>query len=144
MGATRSIRTLDKHGGFRAESWSLGLQASLFDTEVSVLVRAIKIWALDARRGLQFRVFTDSRAAMQRLQSNQPGPGQALARRGIRVARLGIIEHGADIRIEWVPGHCGVRGNELADSCAKDEATRAEKLRQARKREVTLPGRGRE
>ena len=48
------------------------------------------------------------------------------------MARLGIIERGADIRVEWVPGHCGVQGNELADSCARDEATRAEKLRHAR------------
>ena len=95
-------------------------------------MRAIEICALDARRGLQFRVFTDSQAAMQRLQDDRPGPRQALARRGIRVAKLGITERGAVIRVEWIPSHCGVQGNELADSCARDEATRAEKLRQAR------------
>ena len=48
------------------------------------------------------------------------------------MARLGIIERGADIRVEWVPGHCGVQGNEPAGSCARDEATRAEKLRHAK------------
>ena len=130
--ATRSVRILDGHGGFRLESWSLGSQASPFDAEVSTLVRAIEICALDAEEGLQFGVFTDSQAAMQRLQDDMPGPGQALARRGIRVARQGIIGRGASIRVEWVPGHCGVQGNELADSGARDEAIRAERLRQTR------------
>ena len=49
------------------------------------------------------------------------------------MARHGIIDRGAEVRIEWIPGHCGVQGNELADVCARDEATRAEKMRQARK-----------
>ena len=81
---------------------------SPFDAEVAALVRAVEICALEVERGRQFRVFTDSQAAMQRLQSDQPGPGQAMARRGIRIAKLGIIDRGADIRIEWIPGHCGV------------------------------------
>lgn len=96
------------------------------------MVRAIEICALDTRRGLQFRVFTDSQAAMQRLQDDRPGPGQALARRGIKVARQGITERGADIRVEWIPGHCRAQGNELADGCARDEATRADRVKQAR------------
>ena len=70
---------------------------------------------------------------MQRLRDDRPGPGQALARRGIRVAKLGIIKRGASIKVEWMPGHCGVQGNELADGCARDGATRAERLGQARK-----------
>ena len=48
------------------------------------------------------------------------------------MAKLGI-ERGASIRVKWVPGHCGVQGNELADGCARDGATRAERLGQARK-----------
>lgn len=55
-----------------------------------------------------------------------------MAQRGIRVAKAGIIDRGADVRIEWVPGHCGVRGNELADNSARGEAARAEVLRKAR------------
>ena len=132
--STRSIRTLDVDGGYRAEPWSLGSQASPFDAEVAALVRAIEICALDAERGRQFRIFTDSQAAVQRLQSDRPGPGQALARRGIRIARLGIIDRGAEVRIEWIPGQCGVQGNELADSCARDEAAKAERLRMAREK----------
>ena len=50
------------------------------------------------------------------------------------MARQGIIDCGASIRIAWIPDHCGVQGNELADSCARDEATRAERLRWAGKK----------
>ena len=52
---------------------------------------------------------------MVRMQSDQPGPGQDMARRGIQVAKAGIIDRGAQVRIEWVPGHAEVPGNEFAD-----------------------------
>ena len=96
------------------------------------MVRAIEICAMDLREGTTFRVFTDSQAAMRRIQDDRPGPGQSLARRGILVARQGIRDRGASIRVEWIPGHSGILGNELADCWARDEAEGAEKLRRAR------------
>ena len=65
---------------------------------------------MGAAVGAEFRVFTDSQAAMIGLRNDQPGPGQELARRGIRVARAGVIDKGAQVQIEWVPGHAGVFG----------------------------------
>ena len=85
-----------------------------------------------SREGAHFRIFTDSLAAMRRLESDKPGPGQRWAVRGITIAKLGILDKGAQISIGWVPGHSGVPGNEIADMVAGDEAARAEKLRLAR------------
>ena len=130
---TRSIRKREGHGGFRAESWSLGAQSSAFDAEVQALVRAVEICALDATEGASFRVFTDSQAAMRRLTDDRPGPGQSLATRAIMVARAGIYKRGASIKIQWVPGHQGITGNDLADSCARNEADRADALRRSRR-----------
>ena len=120
-------------GGYRAESRSLGAQSSAFGAELAALVRAIEICALDASDGQVFRILTDSQAAMRRLQGDQPGPGQGLARRGIQVARQRIYGRGASVNIMWIPGHSGIPGNELADCCAGEEAERTEALRKARK-----------
>ena len=48
------------------------------------------------------------------LQDDRPGPGQQAASRGIIVARE-AYRRGASITVNWVPGHAGVLGNEIAD-----------------------------
>jgi hypothetical protein len=65
-------------------------------------------------------IFTDSQSAIQRMSSEEPGPGQKYsiqARKwikAIRKARPDII-----IEIRWCPAHQGVAGNEKADEWAK-------------------------
>jgi len=61
-------------------------------------------------------IFTDAQAAIRRMDSDEPGPGQRYAvqaRRHIaafRRARPGII-----IDIRWCPARKGIAGNEKAD-----------------------------
>lgn len=88
--------------------------ATAFDGEIAALVRALGFCALDATAGVEFRISTDSQAAMVRLRNDQTGPGQEVARRAIRVAWVGILENGAQVQVLWVPGNAGVPGNELA------------------------------
>ena len=57
---------------------------------------------------------------MVRTGSDQPGPGQELDRRGIRK----IVERRVQVRIERIPGHAGVPGNEFADQWAVDTVQR--------------------
>ena len=66
---------------------------------MAALVRAIEICALVAEEGAELRIFTGSQAAMGRLRNDQPGPGQRLARRGIRVACEGIRDRGAHVQL---------------------------------------------
>ena len=74
-----------------------------------------------------------NQAVMTRLWSDQPGPGQEMARRGIQIARAGIVDRRTQVQILWVPGHAGVPVNELADGWAVD-AARGERKREGRGR----------
>lgn len=98
----------------RAEVWSLKRGVTAFDAELSALVRGIELCLLSTTPKATFNIFTDSQAAMLRLRDDRPGPGQQMAVRGIRVASE-AIRRGASITTNWVPGHAGVPGNEVAD-----------------------------
>ena len=122
-GAARSIIRAGNEEGMRAEAWTIRGGATAYDAELSALVRAIELCFLRRAPGLHFRIFTDSQAAMRRIQDDRPGPGQAVAVRGI-VAATRAHRKGSTISIHWVPGHCGVVGNEVADQWASEAAER--------------------
>lgn len=132
----RSVREPTLSGGYRVESWSLGCLVTAFDAELSALVRAIEIYAVDASEGVAFRIFSDSQAAIRRLMDDRPGPRQSLARRGIRIAQEGIYARGEELYVSWTPGHVGAPRNEIADSWAVDMAKRTEMLEKNRRERV--------
>ena len=72
-----------KREGMRAEAWSLREGTTAFDAELSALVRGIELCCLQATPGATYNIFTDSQAAMLRIQDDRPGPGQQAAVRGI-------------------------------------------------------------
>lgn len=100
----------------------MGTGYEVFDAELVGVAAALE-WALD--RGLEGPIYVllDAQAAINRLQSTEPGPGQALAIRAHKaVSRL--ASSGRPVVIQWVPGHAGVEGNEQADQAAKRASTR--------------------
>jgi ribonuclease HI len=84
------------------------------------------------KRPCEVVLYTDSRYVMQgmtewvarwrrngwRTAARKPVENQALWQ------ALSAAAEGHDIRWEWVRGHCGVEGNERADTLARDEARR--------------------
>ena len=122
-GCNRAFARVDHEGGLRAEAWSLEGVVTAFDAESAALVREVELCYLQASPGAAFNIFTDSQAAMARLQDDRPGHGQHMASRGIMFAK-GAYRRGASITISWVPGHAGVLGNEIADQWATEAATR--------------------
>ena len=74
-----------------------------------------------AATGTKYVVFTGSRAAMQRILSDAPGPGQAQAATTVCLAKI-LCQRGSIIDVRWVPGHHGVEGNGKADQHARGAA----------------------
>jgi len=65
-------------------------------------------------------IFTDAQAAIWRMISDDPGPGQKYALEARRhIAALRAKEANARIEIRWCPSHQGIEGNEVADKWAK-------------------------
>ena len=92
-----------------------------FDAELAALRRVIQLIAERREEGASYVVFTDSQAAMQRILSDTPGPGQSQAILTIRLAEI-IYQRGPTMDAKWVPGHSGVEGNDQADQHARRAA----------------------
>ena len=68
-------------------------------------------------------IFTDAQAAIWRVTSDDPGPGQKYAIMARKhIATLRAKEPGVRIEIRWCPSHQGVEGNGVADEWAKQAA----------------------
>jgi len=98
----------------------LGYNQEAFDAECAVLARALETAARRNTVPKHVTIFTDAQAAIQRMASEEPGPGQKYAleaRKHIRTLRR--VEPGITIEGRWCPAHEGVEGNEKADEWAK-------------------------
>lgn len=118
----RSVRAPGTTAGWTAETFRLGQHAEAFGAELAALVKSLSLIEDRGDSGGCYRIFADSQAAMRRIVSDAPGPGQHLAILGIRIA-LSTQARGSHVDIHWVPGHAGVEGNEQADQHARAAAS---------------------
>jgi ribonuclease HI len=112
-------------GGWRKRKVYLGRNKEVIDAELYGIAEAVKI---TRKRSLRqgFRkatVFVDATAALHRIQNNEVGGGQGLARRIIGEVRH-AQEEGLEIEFYWSPGHKDIAGNEEADKAAKEAASK--------------------
>ena len=92
-----------------------------FDTETFAIIEAIHLLASRQQTGQVFTIFTDSQAAMTRIESVARGAGQDMAIEIIHLTSE-IYEQGNTLTVRWVPGRRGVSGNEIAGVYAKEAA----------------------
>ena len=64
-------------------------------------------------------IYSDSKSALQAL--NQYNPKNQLIKE-IHSQILQITQNKTSLKFCWIPGHCNIEGNELADSTAKEAA----------------------
>jgi len=83
-------------------------------------VRALQVAASRNHTLSQVTIFTGCQAAITRIASDEPGPGQKYALEARRrIAALRTKEPNVRIEIRWCPSHQGIEGNEVADEWAK-------------------------
>ena len=64
-------------------------------------------------------ICTDSQSALRRLQR---GPSAQTSPTAINIwnSLLDLTANGRRVHLQWIPSHCGIEGNELADQLARD------------------------
>jgi len=98
----------------------MGYNQEAYDAECAALARALE--SASRRKTIPERVtiFTDAQAAIRRMASEEPGPGQQYALQARKhIATLRHARPGITIEIRWCPAHKGIAGNEKADEWAK-------------------------
>jgi len=105
-GTLASLHEVDRVSGRGA------LLTSSFDAEVAALKAAVD-WLVRLGQPGKFMICSDSRAALATLQSGAVGSSSDVSQ-----LRLRLRETPGVIHFQWVPGHCGLYGNEVADRAA--------------------------
>jgi len=97
----------------------MGYNQEAFDAECAALARALESASRRNTVPNRVTIFTDAQAAIRRMASDEPGPGQKYALEAMKhIARLRKAVPGITIEIRWCPAH-GVEGNEKADEWVK-------------------------
>ena len=124
---TDGPRMEDGAAGKNGQTWEgikrhMGCSQETCDAECAALARALE----SVRGGFvseQVTIFTDAQAAIRRMASEEPGPGQQYANKARKhIATLPRARPGITIEIRWCPAHKGRADNEKAREWAKTSA----------------------
>ena len=112
--------------GNEVENITIGLggHAEVFDAEMAALAKAARIAAnltTDFPNINKIHFFSDSAAAVRAIMDPKPGSAQFFSLSFHNHIRP-LLETQPDlcITVSWCPSHCGIPGNERADSLAKE------------------------
>jgi len=98
----------------------MGYNREAYDAECAALARALEAAWRRPTTPERVTVFTDAQAAIRRMASDEPGPGQQYALQARKhIAALRRAKPGIIIEIRWCPAHKGIAGNEKATSGRK-------------------------
>ena len=94
----------------------MGFNQEAFDAECAALERALEVATRRRKPAERVTIFSDAQAALARIASDEPGPGQLYALKAREwVGRLRRTRPGMSIELRCCPAHEGVEGNERAD-----------------------------
>ena len=110
-----------ERGAWKERGIYLVRNKEVFDAEIHAVYQAMRTLDNRDESGQRYTIFSDSQAAISRIQHDRTGPGQAQALLIIEVAST-IADRDNHITIRWTPSHAGVEGNERADRRARGAA----------------------
>ncbi|KAF4627959.1 hypothetical protein G7Y89_g10191 [Cudoniella acicularis] len=90
----------------------------VYNRELEGVTQAIEYASIAAQPNESIQIYLDNQARLLRLKNPSDNPGQDCQIRAIKAAQK-IVDKGASLTLNWVPGHTEVEGNEEADSLAK-------------------------
>lgn len=93
-------------------------EASIFTAECIAIFESLKY--IDVNHNGNFLILSDSLSALQKLNSSPFHYPEDELCIGIRTLIHKLTDSGKEIVLAWIPSHCGIPGNEKADSLAKD------------------------
>jgi len=103
----------------------MGNNQEAYDAECAALAHALQLAAQRNTTPERVTIFSDAQAAIRRMTSDEPGPGQQYAIQARKhIAALRRARPNITIEIRWCPAHEGIAGNEKADEWAKEAAGR--------------------
>lgn len=82
---------------------------------------AVRRWTTSHSRVRSATIFSDSMSALQAIQNPGNKSGQQIIHAILQAAK-NTKTHGTAIRLQWIPGHCEIPGNDVADQLAKEAA----------------------
>jgi ribonuclease HI len=100
------------------ESFNIGTSQLVYNGELEGVTRAIEYASKTAKPNESIRIFSDNQAGLWKIRTPSDNPGQDYQIRAIRAAQQ-IVEKGATVTLEWVPGHTDIQVNKEADKLAK-------------------------
>ena len=108
---------------------SCGNNTSNYEAEIHAIKQTTEVlhqeFDLNARTPTDLIFFSDSSSALEALKT-PPFNTPLLSQTALALHNL-ISAHNITITLQWIPGHCDITGNEIADKLAKEGACKEQK-----------------
>ena len=108
---------LSRH--FKESSECILTDSSVYTAELTALNHALELIQASGRK--KFIIFSDSLSALEAISGRNLKHPELL---DFLVKFSQLNQKGYDIILAWVPGHVGIRENEIADAVAKEATSK--------------------
>jgi ribonuclease HI len=80
----------------------------------------VQKWSAGYRHPQTYTILSDSRSALQALDNPTKKSGQSIVNQILQSAMQAKAQCAISLRVQWIPSHSGILGNEIADHLAKE------------------------